>query len=90
MRDLTGFEKGQIVGARIAGASFTKTAELFGFSRATMLRTTPELKKHGKTPSNQSNSGRTAKFTNIDQRALKRILGRKHRTTDAKVTAECN
>ena len=35
MRDLTDFEKGQIVGARMAGASITKTAELLDFSRAT-------------------------------------------------------
>ena len=31
MRDLTDFEKGQIVGTRMAGASITKTAELWVF-----------------------------------------------------------
>ena len=36
MRDLTDFEKGKIVGARMAGASITKTAEILGFSRATL------------------------------------------------------
>ena len=36
MCDLTEFEKGQIVGSRIARASVTKTAELLGFSRATV------------------------------------------------------
>lgn len=36
MHDLTEFEKGQIVGARLAGASITKTAELLGFSGATI------------------------------------------------------
>ena len=34
MRDLTEFEKGQIVGASIGGASVAKTDELLGFSRA--------------------------------------------------------
>ena len=36
MHDVTEFEKVQIVGARMAGASVTKTAELLGFSRATI------------------------------------------------------
>jgi hypothetical protein len=32
------FERGQMVGARLAGASVTKTATLLGVSRATLLR----------------------------------------------------
>ena len=36
MLDLTEFEKGQIVGARIAGSSVIKTDELLGFSRASV------------------------------------------------------
>ena len=47
MRDPTEFEKWQIVGARMAGASVTKTAELLGFLRATLSRTMTEYKKHG-------------------------------------------
>ena len=57
MRDLTEYGKGQVVGARSAGDSVTKTAELLGFSRSTISRTMAELKKHGKTFSNQSNCG---------------------------------
>ena len=49
MRDLTEFEKRQIVGARMAGASVTKTTELLSFSRATISRTIKEFNKHGKT-----------------------------------------
>ena len=43
MRDLTDLKKGQIVGARMAGASMTKTAELLGFSKAILSRTMSEF-----------------------------------------------
>ena len=36
MLHLTEFEKGQIVGVRMAESLVTKTAELLGFSRATI------------------------------------------------------
>jgi IS30 family transposase len=36
MGDLSDFERGQIHGARLAGASVTKTATLLGVSRATV------------------------------------------------------
>ena len=49
-----------------------------------------KFKKHGKTSCNRCNSGRIFKVTDRDRRALKRIVGRKHRTTGAKVTAELN
>ena len=49
-----------------------------------------EFKEHGKTSSNRSNCGQTAKLIERERRALKHIVGRKHRTTAAKVTAELN
>ena len=57
MCDLTDFEKGQIVGAHMAGASITKTTELLGFLRATISRMMTQFQKHGKTSKNRSNSG---------------------------------
>jgi len=50
MHDLTDFEKGQIIGARMAGASITKTAELLGFSRATISRTCQNSKNTARPP----------------------------------------
>ena len=83
MRDLTEFEKGPIVGARIVAASVTKTAELHGFSRDT--RTMMEFMVHGKPSSDRSNSGWTSKLTDRDRRALKLIVKRNQRTTATKV-----
>ena len=88
MRDLTEFEKGKIVGTRMAGASVTKTAELFSFSRSTISRTMAEFKNYGKLSSYRGNFGRTSKLTDRYRRALKRIVGRNHRTTTAEVTTE--
>ena len=86
MSDLNEFVKGKIVGARMVGSSVTRTAELSGFSRATINSTSTV-----KPPcSNLSNSGRTSKLTDRDRRALKCIVERKHRTTAATVNAELN
>ncbi len=37
-RDLSDFERGMVVGARRAGLSISKTADLLGFSRTTISR----------------------------------------------------
>jgi predicted transcriptional regulator len=57
MRDLAHFERGQIVGALLAGASVTKTATLLGVSRATVSVVMSAYTNHGKRTSAKSNSG---------------------------------
>jgi predicted transcriptional regulator len=52
------FEREQIVGARLAGASVTKTATLLGVSRATVSKVISAYTNHGKTTSAKRNSGR--------------------------------
>ncbi|XP_029635029.1 uncharacterized protein LOC115210567 [Octopus sinensis] len=90
MRDLTEFEKGQIVEGRIAGASVTRTVEHLGFSRDTISRTVTEFEKQGKTSSSRSKSGRTSKLTERDRPELNRIVMENHQATTPKVTTELN
>ncbi len=43
--DLSDFERGMVVGARRAGLSISKTADLLGFSRTTISRVSREKEK---------------------------------------------
>jgi transposase len=58
MRGLSEFERGQIVGARLAGASVTETATLLCVSRATVSKIMLAYTNHGKTASMKRNSWR--------------------------------
>ncbi len=48
--DLSDFERGMVVGARRAGLSISKTADLLGFSRTTISRVTENGPKNRKYP----------------------------------------
>ena len=58
MPDLSDFKRGQIVGARMAGASVTKTTELFGVARSTVLKIMTAFKKEEKASLLKQNSGK--------------------------------
>jgi transposase len=76
---------GQIIGARLAGASVTKPATVFGVSRATVSEVMSAYTNHGKTTSAKSNSGRKSTLTERDRRTLRRSVSENHRTTAAQV-----
>ena len=62
MADLLNFKRGQIVGALMASASVTKTAELFGVTRCTVSKVITAFEKEGKTSSLKQISGRKWNF----------------------------
>ena len=55
MANLSYFKRGQIVGARMVGASVTKTVQMFGISRGTVSKVMVAFEKEKKT-SQQSTS----------------------------------
>jgi len=57
MGDLSDFQRGQIFGARLAGASVTKTATLLVVPRAAVSKIMRSYTNHGRTSSAKRNSG---------------------------------
>lgn len=90
MSELTDFERGQIVGARMVGASVSKVAEVFSVSRGTVSKIYSAYLKCGKTSSAKSQHGRKCVLSDRDRRSLRAIVTKNKKTTAAKVTAEMN
>jgi len=88
MGDLSDFQRGQMVGARVTGASVTKMSTLLGVSRPTVSKVMTAYTHHGKTPSAKTNNGQKPILNERDLHALKRIVPKSHRSTAAKGAAE--
>jgi predicted transcriptional regulator len=76
MGDLSDFERGQIAGTRLAGASVTKTATLLGVSRATVSKVMLVYTNHGKTTSAKRNNELKSTLTEINHCKLGRIVSK--------------
>ena len=72
--DLLDFKRGQIVGARMAGVSVTKTAELLGVAMSSVSKVMAAFKKEGKTSSMKQNSGRNRKLSDWERLTLTWIV----------------
>ena len=57
MGDLSGFQRGQIVGARLAAVSVTKTGTLLGVSRAAVSKVMTTYTNRGRMSTTVRNSG---------------------------------
>ena len=87
MGDVPDFQRGQIVGVCLAGASVTKIVTLLGVSGAAVCKVMMTYTNHGRTSSPKRNSGRKPKLSERDRLTLKRIVSINHRNSAAKVTA---
>ena len=90
MGDLSDFQRGQIAGAGLAGASIIKTATLLGVSKAAASKVMMAYTNQGKTSSTKRNSGQKPKLCEMDHYIMRRTVSKNHRATAAQVTAEFN
>ena len=82
MGELPDFQRGQIVGARLAGESVNKTATLWGVSRAADPKVVTAYTNCGKTLSaKRKKSGQKPKPSGRDSRILNTIVSKNHTAT---------
>ena len=74
----------------MAGASVTKTAEIFGIKRSSVSEVMTAFEKEGKTFPLKRNPGRKRELSDRDCRTLTQIIRNDHKNTALKITVELN
>lgn len=84
-RELTEFERGEIVGAHRCGKSQLEIAEIFGFARTTVQRVIKQFEENGLTKP-APRSGRPPKLDDNDKIRLAKLVEENHHTSLAEIT----
>jgi hypothetical protein len=90
MGHLSDFVGRQIVGARSAGASVTKSGTLLDVPRPAVSNVMSIYTNNGKTTPAKRSSGRKSTLTETDRRIFKRFVSKNYRISVAQVTPELN
>ncbi|KAK1163322.1 YTH domain-containing protein 1-like isoform X2 [Acipenser oxyrinchus oxyrinchus] len=87
-KDLSKFDRGVIVGARLAGASIVQTVNASGKSRTTVSRVFKEWRTSEKTGTDRSKCGRKRLLTDRERQWLEKIVSIEERTQSSRVITE--
>ncbi|GFW89899.1 uncharacterized protein TNCV_2979951 [Trichonephila clavipes] len=90
MLGLPDFQRGQIVGARLAGESIIETSQLLGVFRGIVSKVMTEHAHSAARQARQSKTAEGKRSSVRDRWILKRIVTSNKRTNAAKVTADLN
>ncbi len=88
--DLSDFERGMVVGARRAGLSISKTADLLRFSRTTISRVYGEWSEKEKISSGRQLCGRKCLVDVRGQRRMGRLVRDDRKATVTQITTRYN
>lgn len=89
-KDLSDFEKGQIVMARRLGQSISKTASIVGCSRAAVVSTFQKWSKEGKLVNQRLGHGRRRLIDESGERRLTQLVQSNRKATVAQIAEEVN